>query len=101
LIAPPKRRRVLPKSASTINNAACTFIGRSGRAASGSSLLGQGPRPWLFGRLIDTGSRYSVFGGYVLGTVLMVLAAGVAWRWGVAAERKPLEAVSRPLAQAD
>jgi MFS family permease len=63
--------------------------------------LGGVAGPWLFGRLIDTGSRYSVFGGYVLGSVLMVLAAGVAWRWGVAAERKPLEAVSRPLAQAD
>jgi MFS family permease len=53
--------------------------------------------PWLFGRLIDTGSRVSVFGGYLLGAVLMVLAGLVAWRWGVAAERKPLEAVARPL----
>jgi MFS family permease len=53
--------------------------------------------PWLFGVLIDTGSRLSVFGGYLLGAVLMILAGGVAWRWGVAAERKPLEAVARPL----
>jgi MFS family permease len=53
--------------------------------------------PWLFGRLIDTGSRVSVFGGYLLGAVLMALAGLVAWRWGVAAERKPLEAVARPL----
>jgi MFS family permease len=53
--------------------------------------------PWLFGVLIDTGSRASVFGGYLLGSVLMVLAGLVAWRWGVAAERKPLEAVARPL----
>jgi len=53
--------------------------------------------PWLFGALIDTGSRTSVFGGYLLGAVLMILAGGVAWRWGVAAERKPLEAVARPL----
>jgi MFS family permease len=53
--------------------------------------------PWLFGRLIDTGSRVSVFGGYLLGAVLMILAGLVAWRWGVAAERKPLEAVARPL----
>jgi MFS family permease len=53
--------------------------------------------PWLFGVLIDTGSRTSVFGGYLLGAVLMVLAGLVAWRWGVAAERKPLEAVARPL----
>ncbi|MBS0536169.1 MAG: MFS transporter [Proteobacteria bacterium] len=53
--------------------------------------------PWLFGALIDTGSRVSVFGGYLLGAVLMVLGGLVAWRWGVAAERKPLEAVARPL----
>ena len=57
--------------------------------------------PWLFGALIDTGSRYSVFGGYVLGSVLMILAAIVAARWGVAAERKPLEAIARPLAATD
>ena len=54
--------------------------------------------PMLFGALIDTGSRTSLFGGYLLGAVLMVLAAGVMWRWGVAAERKPLEEVARPLA---
>jgi hypothetical protein len=46
--------------------------------------------------LIDTGSRMSVFGGYLLGAALMVLAGLVAWRWGVAAERKPLEMVPRP-----
>src|SRR5947207_16017235 len=27
--------------------------------------------PWLFGMLIDTGSRASLFGGYILGSVLM------------------------------
>ena len=57
--------------------------------------------PWLFGRLIDTGSRWSVFGGYLLGAALMLVAALVAARWGVAAERKPLEQVCRPLAAAD
>jgi MFS family permease len=54
--------------------------------------------PLLFGALIDTGSRGSLFGGYLLGALLMLLAAGVMWRWGVAAERKPLEQVARPLA---
>jgi MFS family permease len=54
--------------------------------------------PWLFGVLIETGSRASVFGGYLLGSVLMAAAAYVAWRWCVAAERKPLETVARPLA---
>jgi len=53
--------------------------------------------PWLFGVLIDTGSRVSVFGGYLLGAALMILGGLVAWRWGVAAERKPLEMVARPL----
>ena len=57
--------------------------------------------PWFFGALIDTGSRWSVFGGYLLGSVLMLAAALVAARFGVAAERKPLESVSRPLAAAE
>jgi MFS family permease len=57
--------------------------------------------PWLFGVLIGTGSRWNVFGGYLLGSVLMIAAAFVAARWGIAAERKPLEAVCRPLAVAD
>ena len=53
--------------------------------------------PALFGVLIDTGSRMSVFAGYLLGAALMILAGLVAGRWSVAAERKPLEAVARPL----
>ena len=54
--------------------------------------------PALFGVLIDTGSRASVFAGYLLGAVLMIVAAGVAWRYAVAAERKSLETVAKPLA---
>jgi MFS family permease len=54
--------------------------------------------PALFGALIDTGSRSSVFAGYLLGSVLMIAAAGIAWRYAVAAERKSLESVARPLA---
>jgi len=57
--------------------------------------------PWLFGRLIDTGERWSVFGGYLFGSILMLAAAFIAARWAVAAERKPLESVSRPLAASD
>jgi MFS family permease len=57
--------------------------------------------PALFGVLIESGSRTSVFGGYLLGSILMIGAAMVEWRWGVAAERKPLEAVARPLASVD
>jgi MFS family permease len=57
--------------------------------------------PWLFGLLIDSGSRWSVFGGYLFGAVLMLVAAVVAFRYCVPAERKPLEAISRPLAAVD
>jgi MFS family permease len=57
--------------------------------------------PWLMGSLIETGSRQSVFAGYLLGAALMIAAAIVAALWGVAAERKPLEEVARPLASAD
>jgi len=59
------------------------------------------PDPWLFGILIETGSRTSVFAGYLLGAALMIAAAIVAGLWAVAAERKSLEAVSRPLASVD
>jgi MFS family permease len=54
--------------------------------------------PALFGALIDTGSRASVFAGYLLGSGLMIGAAVIAWRYCVAAERQPLESVARPLA---
>jgi MFS family permease len=54
--------------------------------------------PALFGALIDTGSRGSVFAGYLLGAGLMVAAAAIAWRYCIAAERRPLESVARPLA---
>jgi MFS family permease len=54
--------------------------------------------PALFGALIDTGSRNSVFGGYLFGATLMIVAAVVAWRYATAAERKSLESVARPLA---
>jgi MFS family permease len=57
--------------------------------------------PWLFGALIDTGSRWSVFAGYLLGSALMLAAALVGGRYAVAAERKSLESISRPLAAAD
>ncbi|HEY6257733.1 MAG TPA: MFS transporter [Xanthobacteraceae bacterium] len=53
--------------------------------------------PWLFGVLIETGSRSSVAGGYLLGSVLMIAAGLIEWGFGIAAERKPLEQVARPL----
>ncbi len=54
--------------------------------------------PALFGALIDTGSRNSVFAGYLLGSGLMIGAAVIAWRYCIAAERRSLESVARPLA---
>jgi MFS family permease len=57
--------------------------------------------PALFGALIDTGSRGSVFGGYLFGAALMIAGGVVAWRFGVAAERRPLEEVARPLTFVD
>jgi MFS family permease len=57
--------------------------------------------PWLFGVLIDTGSRLSLLGGYLLGAVLMIAAGIVAALFAVRAERQPLEMVARPLAFVD
>lgn len=57
--------------------------------------------PALFGALIDTGSRISVFLGYLFGAALMLAAAAIAWRYCIAAERQPLESVARPLAIAE
>ena len=57
--------------------------------------------PWMFGALIDSGSRASVYSGYLVGAALMVAAAAIQWRYGIAAERKSLELVARPLASAD
>ena len=68
--------------------------------AVGTAIGGIGA-PLLFGVLIDTGSRVSLFGGYLLGAVLMLAAALIAFRFGVAAECKPLEAVATPLSAAD
>src|SRR5215475_7230067 len=57
--------------------------------------------PALFGVLIDTGSRASVFAGYLFGAILMIAAAIVAWRYAVSAERKSLESVAKPLASVE
>jgi MFS family permease len=54
--------------------------------------------PALFGALVDSGSRGSVFAGYLVGAGLMLAAAWIARRYGIAAERQPLEQVAKPLA---
>jgi MFS family permease len=53
--------------------------------------------PWYFGRLIDTGSRVALFGGYMTAVVLMLTAAIVELAFGISAERKSLEEVAAPL----
>jgi len=54
--------------------------------------------PALFGALIASGDRLQVFEGYAVGAVLVIAAAAIALRWGVDAERKPLEEIAPPLA---
>ncbi len=56
--------------------------------------------PLLFGSLVESGSREYVFFGYLLGAVLMIVAAVVGGIWGTAAEGRSLEDVSKPLAAA-
>jgi hypothetical protein len=55
--------------------------------------------PWLLGAIIETGSRSAVALGYLLGSSLMIVAALIGWVWGIATERKPLEAVCAPVGQ--
>ncbi len=55
--------------------------------------------PPLFGALIETGERINVLYGYLIGSALMIGAAVVQAIWGVAAERRSLEHVAKPLSQ--
>jgi MFS family permease len=57
--------------------------------------------PWLFGRLVDTGSATAIFWGYLFGAGLMVLAAVVELAIGIKSERQPLESIARPLSFAE
>ena len=56
--------------------------------------------PWLFGRLIDSGSRFELFGGYIIASALMLAAAIVEIVFGVAAEQASLEKIAAPLSSA-
>jgi MFS family permease len=53
--------------------------------------------PWVFGSLISTGSRTAIFYGYLLASLLMILAAVVEWLLGIDAENKSLEEIAPPL----
>ena len=68
--------------------------------ALGTAIGGIGA-PWLFGVLIGTGEPVAIAWGYALGALLMLGAAALAAWLGVAAERKPLEQVARPLSSVD
>ena len=50
---------------------------------------------------IDKRLAASLFGGYLLGAVLMVAAGVIAAFFAVSAERRPLEEVARPLGLVD
>jgi MFS family permease len=67
--------------------------------AAGTAVGGIGA-PWLFGRLIDTGSRTALFEGYLLAAGLMLTAAIVEIAIGVDAERTSLEEIAPPLSSA-
>jgi MFS family permease len=66
----------------------------------GTAIGGAGA-PYLLGVLIETGSRFNVLAGYLLGAGLMIGAAIVEMIWGVAAEGKSLEDVAAPLSSAE
>lgn len=57
--------------------------------------------PWLFGSLIGTGDRSAIAWGYVAGAALMIGAGYVASKLGIAAERRSLEHVAKPLSSVD
>ena len=61
------------------------------------TLFGGVGGPWLFGVLIAGGSSGEIMWGYMLGAVLMIAAALVTLKLGVAAEGKSLEEVAPPL----
>ena len=61
------------------------------------TLFGGVGGPWLFGVLIQGGNSAEIMWGYLLGAGLMIAAALVTLKLGVAAEGKSLEEVAPPL----
>ncbi len=59
--------------------------------------LGGPVASWLFGRLIDTGSRRLLSGGDFLAAVLLLATAAIVAAFGVKAERASLEHIAAPL----
>ncbi|HEX6619794.1 MAG TPA: MFS transporter [Solirubrobacteraceae bacterium] len=59
--------------------------------------IGGAVGPVLFGSLLENGDRSSLFFGYGIASALMLVAAIVAWLWGVDAEQESLEEIAEPL----
>ncbi|RDK04861.1 MFS transporter [Cupriavidus lacunae] len=53
--------------------------------------------PLLLGALIESGSREAVAAGYGFGAALVIVAGLLALRFGIDAERRPLEDIAPPL----
>lgn len=68
---------------------------------SAGTLLGGTLAPLYFGRLIETGSRASVFQGDLIASGLLLATVVIVWLFGVNAERSSLEDVARPLSASD
>ncbi|HKW76124.1 MAG TPA: MFS transporter [Terriglobales bacterium] len=64
------------------------------------TLVGGVAAPFVFGLLIQTGSRTALFWGYLAGAALMIVAAAVEASIGVKAERRELEEITAPLSAA-
>ena len=61
------------------------------------TLFGGAAAPWLFGRLIQSGSHWALAAGYCVASTLMLLGAGMELALGVDAEGKSLEDIAEPL----
>ncbi|HKF28373.1 MAG TPA: hypothetical protein VKB29_04050 [Candidatus Binataceae bacterium] len=67
---------------------------------SAGTAVGGVVAPWLFGRLIDKGSRLDLFAGYIVASTLIIGAAIIEIVLGIAAERTSLEKIAPPLSSA-
>ena len=65
--------------------------------AVGTAVGGVGA-PWMFGRLIETGSRAAMYYGFLFAAALLAVAVVCTLLFGVKAERASLEEVAEPLA---
>jgi MFS family permease len=59
--------------------------------------IGGSLSPLLFGWLIESGSSWRVSFGYALSALLLLVAAGTEWQFGIDAEGKSLEHIASPL----